>query len=71
MEVRTNRDPAETRLEEASRRAHRAEAQGDDAAAVAAWRDYRLIRDAGRPAEELLSEGIDLSKATENLIEPR
>jgi hypothetical protein len=63
--------PHEVRLEEASRRAREAEASGDDAAAIAAWSDYRLIRNAGRPAEDLLAEGIALSKTAERLLEPR
>jgi hypothetical protein len=63
--------PHAHRLEEASRKAREAEARGDDAAAIAAWREYRLIRDAGRPAEDLLAEGIALSKAAERLIEPQ
>ncbi len=59
------------RLEEASTRARQAEAEGDDATAIAAWRDYRLIRDAGRSPEDLLAEGIALSKMADRLIEPR
>jgi hypothetical protein len=38
---------------------------------MAAWNDYRLIRNAGRPAEDLLAEGIALSKTAERLVEPR
>lgn len=57
-------------MEEASRAARLAESNGDDAAAISAWREYRLIRDAGRPADELLAEGIALSKKAEQLIEP-
>jgi hypothetical protein len=59
------------RLEDASRRAREAEENGDDAAAIAAWHEYRLVRDAGRPADELLAEGIALSKMADQLIEPR
>lgn len=32
---------------------------------------FRLIRDAGRPPEDLLAEGIALSKTAERLIEPQ
>ncbi|HMU26001.1 MAG TPA: hypothetical protein PKA56_03585 [Solirubrobacterales bacterium] len=71
MGVQTSKTPHTVRLEEASRRAHEAEANGDDAAAIAAWREYRLVRDAGRPAEDLLEEGITLSKMADRLIEPR
>ncbi len=69
MGAQTGNTPYAVRLEEASRVAHEAEANGDDAAAVAAWREYRLIRDAGRSAEDLLTEGIALSRAAERLVE--
>lgn len=49
------------RLAEASTRAKAAEARKDDGVAAAEWRRYRLIRDAARDPEELLSEGIALS----------
>jgi hypothetical protein len=51
------------RLEEASREAHAAEARGEDAAAGEAWRRYRLIRGASRDPDELLAEGIALSRS--------
>jgi hypothetical protein len=50
------------RLGEAARVARHAEARGDDAAAVDAWRRYRLIRDAARDPDELLAEGVALSE---------
>lgn len=50
------------RLDEASRAARGAEARGDDAAAGEAWRRYRLIRDAVRDPDELLAEGVALSR---------
>jgi hypothetical protein len=71
MGDQTGKAPNAIRLQEASRRAREAEANGDEAAAIAAWNDYRLIRNAGRPAEDLLAEGIALSKAAERLVEPR
>ena len=71
MGMHTHKAPQSDRLEEASRRAYEAEARGDDAVAIAAWRSYRLIFDAGRSPEDLLTEGIALSKAAERLIEPR
>lgn len=49
------------RLEEAGTRAKEAEARGEEAMAGREWRRYRLIRDAHRDPEELLSEGIALS----------
>jgi negative regulator of sigma E activity len=51
------------RLDEASRTARAAEASGDDVAAGEAWRRYRLIRDAARDPDELLEEGIALSRS--------
>lgn len=42
--------------------ARAAEARHDDIAAAAAWRRYRLIRDAARSPDELLAEGIALSE---------
>ncbi len=55
-------DP-DARLARAAKAAHEAEAQGSDAAASEAWRRYRLIRDALRDPDELLSEGIALSES--------
>jgi negative regulator of sigma E activity len=62
-------DQAE-RLAEAARAAKAAEGRGDDATATREWRRYRLIEDASRDPEELLSEGIALSVAARTLIEP-
>ena len=50
------------RLTEAADRAKRAEMHGDDGLAAREWRSYRLIQDAARDPEELLAEGIDLSR---------
>ena len=50
------------RLDEAGRTARDAEARHDDIAAAAAWRRYRLIRDAARDPDELLAEGVALSE---------
>jgi len=52
----------EQRLRQAANDAHAAEERGDDAAANAAWRRYRLIGDAARDPDELLAEGIALSQ---------
>lgn len=71
MSTQTGATSHAVRLKEASRRAREAEASGTDEMAIAAWREYRLVRDAGRPAEELLAEGIALSRMAEQLIEPR
>jgi negative regulator of sigma E activity len=51
------------RLDDASRVARAAEARGEDAEAGEAWRRYRLIRDAARDPDELLAEGIALSRS--------
>jgi hypothetical protein len=51
------------RLDEASQTARVAEASGEDAMAGEAWRRYRLIRDAARDPDELLAEGIALSRS--------
>jgi len=50
------------RLREAGASAKRAEEQGDDGLAAAEWRRYRLIEDASRDPDELLSEGVALSE---------
>ena len=52
----------EQRLRQAAHDAHAAEACGNDAAANAAWRRYRLISDVARDPDELLAEGIALSQ---------
>ena len=49
------------RLAEAGARARAAEAQGDDRLAGEEWRRYRLIKDAARNPDELLTEGVALS----------
>ena len=64
-------DPrAARRLDEASQAARAAEASGDDAAAGVAWSRYRLIRDAARDPDELLAEGIALSRSAIELATP-
>jgi hypothetical protein len=55
------------RLAEASRAARAAEARGQDAVAGEAWRRYRLIRDAARDPDDLLAEGIALSRSAKEL----
>jgi negative regulator of sigma E activity len=62
-------DQAE-RLAAAANAAKTAECRSDDALAVREWRRYRLIEDASRDAEDLLTEGIALSAAAASLIEP-
>lgn len=49
------------RLSDAGVRAKDAEDRGEEGRAADEWRRYRLIRDATRDPEELLSEGIALS----------
>jgi negative regulator of sigma E activity len=64
-------DPRSSRrLDEASRAARAAEASGEDATAGEAWRRYRLIRDAARDPDELLAEGIALSRSAIELAAP-
>jgi hypothetical protein len=53
-------DPLQ-RLREAAAAAKQAEEQGEDGLAAAEWRRFRLINDANRDPDELLSEGIALS----------
>jgi hypothetical protein len=53
---------AAKRLEEAAANAKRAEGQGDAGLAAAEWRRYRLIKDATRDPDELLSEGVGISQ---------
>jgi negative regulator of sigma E activity len=50
--------------------ARAAEACGEDEAAGEAWRRYRLIRDAARNPDELLAEGIALSRSAIELARP-
>lgn len=55
------------RLEDAAARAHDAQDRGDHAAANEAWRRYLLIEDALRDPQELLDEGVALSKVAIDL----
>jgi hypothetical protein len=50
------------RLKEAGVNAKRAENQGDDGLAAAEWHRYRLIKDADRDPDDLLTEGVALSQ---------
>ncbi len=50
------------RLTEAATQAHAAQDRGDHFAANEAWRRYVLIEDASRDPQELLDEGVALSK---------
>lgn len=50
------------RLRVVAREALSAEERGDWDAVDAAWTRYRLIEDAGRDPDELLAEGIALSR---------
>jgi negative regulator of sigma E activity len=58
------------RLDEAARVARSAETRGEDEAAGEAWRRYRLIRDAARDPDELLAEGVALSRSAIELARP-
>jgi len=55
------------RLQQASAQAHIALEQGDHAAANDAWRRYTLIEDALRDQQDLLDEGVALSKVAIDL----
>jgi hypothetical protein len=58
------------RLANAASAAKAAEARGDDPVAAREWRRYRLIEDASRDPEDLLTEGVALSIAALTLVEP-
>ncbi len=55
------------RLQEAAAQAHRAQGRGDHAGANEAWRRYVLIEDALRDPQDLLDEGVALSKVAIDL----
>lgn len=55
------------RLQQASAQAHAAQDRGDHAAANDAWRRYLLIEDALRDPQDLLDEGVALSKVAIDL----
>lgn len=63
------------RLRTESEAARAAESRDDPHAANEAWRRYRLIQDAGRDPDDLLREGIELSRVALRLAgaaaEPR
>jgi hypothetical protein len=55
------------RLQEAAAQAHSAGDRGDHAGANDAWRRYLLIEDALRDPQDLLDEGVALSKVAIDL----
>jgi hypothetical protein len=55
------------RLQEAAAQAHSAQDRGDHAGANDAWRRYLLIEDALRDPQDLLDEGVALSKVAIDL----
>ncbi|MEA2137234.1 MAG: hypothetical protein QOG56_384 [Solirubrobacteraceae bacterium] len=55
------------RLQQVAASAHSAHERGDYAAANEAWRRYVLIEDALRDPQELLDEGVALSKVAIDL----
>ena len=59
------------RLDEAATAAHAAQDRGDVWAANDAWRRYVLIADALRDPQELLDEGVALSKVAIDLWQQR
>lgn len=56
---------------QAGARAREAEDHGDDARAGQEWRRYRLIKDASRDPDDLLTEGIALSVQAAELASDR
>ena len=59
------------RLREAAAQAHTAQDNGDHAAANDAWRRYVLVEDALRDPQDLLDEGVALSKVAIDLARQR
>jgi hypothetical protein len=57
----------QSRLQAAAAQAHSAQDHGDHAGANQAWRRYALIEDALRDPQELLDEGVALSKVAIDL----
>jgi hypothetical protein len=55
------------RLQQASAQAHTAQNHGDHVAANDAWRRYVLIEDTLRDPQDLLDEGVALSKVAIDL----
>jgi hypothetical protein len=55
------------RLAQAAEAAHAAHTRGDHGAANEAWRRYGLIQDVTRDPQELLDEGVALSKVAIDL----
>lgn len=55
-------DQRAQRLVALAEQAREAESCGDGWAAGEAWRDYELVRDGGRDPDELIAEGLALSR---------
>lgn len=55
------------RLHDAAAQAHSAQGRGDHVAANEAWRRYVLIEDVLRDPQDLLDEGVGLSKVAIDL----
>jgi negative regulator of sigma E activity len=66
-----SKKPSDDRLMQAGARAREAEDRGDDARAGQEWRRYRLIKDASRDPDDLLTEGIALSVQAAELASDR
>lgn len=60
---------AASRLQAAADAALDAEERGDVWAGAEAWRRYRLINDAQRDPDELIAEGLELSRFAISLAE--
>ena len=56
-------------LERLAREAHDAEVRGDGWKAGEVWRRYELVRDGGRDPDDLLAEGVALSRVAIDLMQ--
>ncbi len=63
-------EPASERLAATAEEARAAEQSGDWRAANDAWRRYRLIADTQRDPDDLLADGIRLSRLAIELARP-
>lgn len=56
-------------MQRLSAEARRAESEGEGWLANELWREYELVRDGGRDPDELLAEGVALSRMAMELAE--
>ena len=67
VRIRCVANDQQRRMQQAAAQAHSAQDRGDLVAANEAWRRYVLIEDALRDPQELLDEGVALSKVAIDL----